>query len=541
MMVLKAEELAGRTIGNYLLLKMLGTDSMSAVFLAQNQDDPQERVALKVLTPAEFSTPQEEASFHERFLQQALATQKMHHEHIWPLWDYGATDHIFYMVMPLLTGSTLAEKLANEPELMPLEEVARYLNQLASAIDYAHQQGIVHGDIKPGNVLIDEEGNAYLVDFGIVHLFDNMPNSLPANSGNPIAPGSPNASNQVPANMTGNETIYGTPAYMAPEIFKGEQIRPAADIYSLGVLLYQLVTGKLPFTADTTNLVSTQQPYQMPPSPRSLRPDLPEPAEAVMLKALAMQPADRFASASALATAFDAGIKAQWVEGLQPVPLIVPLVAGNTQAEEPTVPDVVPVPENPDQTNPLVLSPALASTLADIPLADQPTQANPLPVVPPPASPQNFPLVLLWGAVVLAAVVLLALILLTSPVLSSSSNSNTPSTPTTTSPSTSGGSGGSGALTPTTQPAGGSAPSAGATPASTPLPASTPGTTSPAAPGVPGGSPVPIPGNTPPTTNPGITPLPTTPPPPVNPQPTTAPPTPAPPAPPAPAMPTPTP
>lgn len=507
---MKAEELVGRTIGDYLLLKMLGKSSISAVFLARRVDDSQEQVAIKVLTPSEISTAEEEASFQARFLRVAEAAQKMHHEHILPVWDYGVADHIFYMIMPLLTGETLAEKLANEQESMPLEEVARYLNQLASAIDYAHQHGVIHGDIKPSNVLIDQQGNAFLVDFGILHLFDSGPYAL----------------DEASTNLTGNGKIYGTPAYMAPERFKREQVKPAADIYSLGVMLYQLVTGKLPFTADTPILVGMKHLNERPPPPRSLRPDLPEPAEAAILKALAKQPTDRFESASALDTAFDAGIKGQWVQGLQPVPSIAPPKADDTQVEQPTVADVIPVPEDSAQPNPLVLSPALASSVADMAVADHPTQANPTPAASPQGRWRNFPIWLLWAAVVIAAVVLLVRLLQASA--SSTSTQTTTPAPASTAGGPGGGGGGAGSApggvaTPTLQSGGGvGLPTVGATPTPALLPTPTPMTTPPAA--VPGASPTPMPGNIPPPTPPAVTPLPTAPPPANPPPPITPPP-----------------
>ena len=498
-MAMKAEELVGRTIGDYLLLKLLGKSSMSTVFLAQRVGDPRERVAIKVLIPSEVSTAEEEASFQARFLRVAEAAQKMHHEHILPVWDYGVADHIFYMVMPLLTGATLAEKLANEQEPVLLEEIARYLNQLASAIDYAHQHGVIHGDIKPSNVLIDQQGNAFLVDFGILHLFDSGPYAI----------------DEASTNLTSNGKIYGTPAYMAPERFKGEQVKPATDIYSLGVILYQFVTGKLPFTADTPMLVGMKHLNEKPPPPRSLRPDLPEPAEAVILKALARQPADRFASAPALTAAFDAGIKGQWVDALQPVPSMAPPKVNDTQVEQPTVANVVPVPEDPAQPNPLVLSPALAPSIADMAVAGQPTQANPTPATSHQGRWRDFPIWLLWGAVVIAAVVLLVRLLQASA--SSTSTQNTTPRPASTVGGPGGGGGGAGSApggvaTPSVQSGGGvGLPPVGATPTPALLPTPTPMTMPPAA--VPGASPTPMPGNIPPPTPPAVTPMPTAPPP----------------------------
>ncbi len=505
-MITKAEELVSRTIGDYHLLKMLGKGGMSTVFLAQHVEDAQEKVALKVLASSAVEAPEELPSFQARFLREAEATQKMHHEHILPVWDFGSAGNIFYMVMPLITGGALSEKLANEQWPMPLEEVAEYLNQLASAIDYAHQHGVIHRDIKPSNVLIDEQGHAYLVDFGILHLFDSGPYAI----------------EDAPTRLTSTGKLYGTTAYMAPERFKGEQAEPANDIYSFGVMAYLLVTGQLPFKADTPILMGMKHLNEMPPPPRSLRPDLSEPAEAAILKALAKRPADRFTSAAAFAAAFDAGIKGQWVEGLLPLPSMAPPTPDNAAVKQETLEDVVPVPEDP---NPLVLSSALASSLADLPVADQPRRTRPAPGVPPRARSQNLPIVLLWGAVVLVAVVFLLLlvpelpqVLSLSPRPTPTPTATTPTTPTTPSGTSSGSSGASGAAVPTPTSAGVSGPPPTATPTLASLPTPTPG----AAPKVtptpattpqptPAASPPPPVGVTPPAsqpTPPGVSPPP---------------------------------
>jgi len=339
-----AENLLGQQIAGYRLLDILGRGGMSLVFLAELLDNPQERVAIKVLMPSHATIPDELNSFQTRFLREAQTVHQLHHEHILPVLDYGEADDILYMIMPIITGGTLAELLALKRDPLPLAEIADYLNQLASAIDYAHQHGFLHRDIKPSNVLLDKQGGVYLVDFGIAHLFDS----------------GLYATDQAPTTITTTGKIYGTPAYMAPERFKGEQAGPATDIYALGILLYQLVTGQVPFKADTPIAIGMKHLNEVPLSPGLLRPDLPEPAEAAILRALAKEPVGRFATATALAEAFDAGRKGEWEAQLAPV---------------------VPLAEGPFQSNQLVLGPAYPFVNSEVPVADGLTQANPSPLV----------------------------------------------------------------------------------------------------------------------------------------------------------------
>jgi len=310
---MRAEHLLDHTIAGYRLLEILGRGGMGIVFLAQRLDNPQEQAAIKILLPPEFSTTSESAAFQGRFLREAQALLQLEHEHILPILDSGEEeDGLFYMVMPLISGGTLAQKLTGTPEPWPLPEIASYLDQLASAIDYSNQHGMVHRDIKPSNVLLDALGKLYLSDFGIVRLFDS--GAL--------------ASEEAPTTLTTTGKIYGTPAYMAPERFRGEPAEPATDIYALGILLYQLVTGQLPFEADNPLALGMKHLNEQPVPPRALRPDLPEPAEVAILKAMDKRPAGRFSNASALAVAFSTGLKGEWVEELLP---LVPVLAVSSQ------------------------------------------------------------------------------------------------------------------------------------------------------------------------------------------------------------------
>lgn len=301
---MNAEYLLNRTIAQYRLLEILGQGGMSVVFLAQHTEDPQDMKAIKMLLPSGSVAGDEFATFQARFKREAQAVHQLHHEHILPVLDYGEEeDGLFYMIMPLIAGGTLTQLLASTSEPLPLDEIASYLNQLASAVDYSNQHGMVHRDIKSSNVLIDENKNAYLSDFGIVRLFDSSHLVL----------------DETPRTLTATGKIYGTPAYMAPERFQGEPAEPATDLYALGILLYQLVTGQVPFEAGNALALGMKHLNEEPVRPRALRPDLPEPSEAAILKALAKQPAERFTSASALAIAFETGLQGEWVTELLPL------------------------------------------------------------------------------------------------------------------------------------------------------------------------------------------------------------------------------
>src|SRR5579859_576181 len=201
-MLTKAEDMVGRTIAGYRLLKVLGRGGMSTVFLAERirpvdsqHSDPTEggptgeggstrdeggwekQVAIKVLYPSYLVTPEEFAGLQSRFLREAQAAHQLYHEHILPVLGYGKEDDISYMVMPVVSGGTLAQMLATRQGPFPLEQIADILNQLAGAVDYAHEHKLIHRDIKPSNILVERDdpaypwGKLYLADFGIVHYF----------------------------------------------------------------------------------------------------------------------------------------------------------------------------------------------------------------------------------------------------------------------------------------------------------------------------------------------------------------------------------
>lgn len=269
---------SGQFLGSYELLERIGAGGMGTVYRAFHAAMKRE-VAIKVL-PEELAHNPEHLA---RFNREAETSTKLEHPHIVPVYDYGTIDGISFVVMRLLTGGSLAQRLAQKGT-PTLHETNQVIQQLASALDYAHREGVVHRDIKAGNVMFDRQGNAYLTDFGIAKL-------LNATSG-----------------FTATGISMGTPSYMAPEQWKGQEPSAQTDIYALGVLLYTMLTGKLPFEAPTPFALMDKHLNELPPAPHVVVKDLPESIAPVIEKALAKRPSDRYATAGALSEAFMAAI-----------------------------------------------------------------------------------------------------------------------------------------------------------------------------------------------------------------------------------------
>lgn len=223
-------------------------------------------VAIKVL-PHEFMHNER---FLGRFQQEVRLIARLEHAHILPVYDYGESEGIPYLVMRYLDAGTLKDRI--QAGSIPLPEVDRYFTQLARALEYAHEQAIIHRDIKPTNALVDKSGNLFLTDFGIAKLVESS----------------------VHLTLTG--AVTGTPAYMSPEQARGQQIDPRTDIYSLGIVLYEMLTGRVPFDADTPMAVILKKIEATLPPPSVFKPDIHPAIEAVLLKALAKEPAQRFAT-----------------------------------------------------------------------------------------------------------------------------------------------------------------------------------------------------------------------------------------------------
>lgn len=274
------EDLTGVQLGPYRVVAPLGEGGMATVYRAY-QPSVDRYVALKIL-PRHFARDPE---FVGRFQQEAKVLAKLLHPHILPVHDYGESDGYTYIAMPFVETGTLADLLQGGP--MPMAQIERIISQVGGALDYAHSQGVVHRDVKPSNVLIDSSGNCLLTDFGIAKMVEGT------------------------AQFTRTGGIVGTPAYMSPEQIRGEALDGRSDIYSLGVVLYEMATGRPPYRAETPPAIFVKHLHDPLPLPRSLNPALPEAVERVILKALAKDPAGRYATAADMVMALGAAISAE--------------------------------------------------------------------------------------------------------------------------------------------------------------------------------------------------------------------------------------
>ena len=278
--------LTGKTLGKYRLVEKLGQGGMAQVYKAY-QPDLDRYVAIKILHP--HLTGDED--FAERFRREARAVAALEHPHIVRVYDFDADEGVAFLVMEHLEGVSLKSHLHDldcREERMDLEEVVRIVGALADALDHAHRQGVIHRDLKPSNVLITASGRPVLTDFGIARMVDATV-------------------------VTESGGTLGTPAYMSPEQGRGEPGDARSDIYALGILLYQLCTGRVPFDADTPYAIILKHITAPLPPPRSICPELPESVERVILKALAKDPDDRFQSAGEMGRALRAAIEAPQV------------------------------------------------------------------------------------------------------------------------------------------------------------------------------------------------------------------------------------
>ncbi len=267
-------DLTGSTFGSYKLVGLIGRGGMASVYRGY-QESIDRSVAIKVL-PHEFL---HDPNFAQRFIAEARTLARLTHPAILPLYDFGTANDVPYIVMPLMTNGTLADKVSRGP--LSAAEVIRLFTPIADALDFAHSQGIIHRDIKPSNILFDQRGQPFLADFGIAKAIE--------------------ASSQ----LTGTG-IVGTPDYMSPEQARGETIDGRSDVYSFGVMAYQCLTGDTLFKATTPIGVILKHATEPPPPIRQARRDLPQGVEEVLNKVLAKRPAERFATAGEFIKAFAA-------------------------------------------------------------------------------------------------------------------------------------------------------------------------------------------------------------------------------------------
>ena len=265
--------LIGRTIGGYRIVSQIGKGGMATVFKAY-QPSLDRYVALKIMPP--YYAEQDD-TFLKRFRQEAKAIAALRHPNILVVIDYGEEEETTYIVMEFVEAGTLTELLGKP--IAPTQ-MSGLVGQVAGALDYAHMEGIVHRDIKPSNILLPKPDWPLLTDFGLAKIVGG-------------------------SQLTQSGTIAGTPAYMSPEQGRGEKVDSRSDIYSMGVVLYEMATGVVPFHAETPMAVVVKHIIDPLPMPRSKNPDLPEQIERIILKSLAKDPADRYQTAAELGKALD--------------------------------------------------------------------------------------------------------------------------------------------------------------------------------------------------------------------------------------------
>ena len=266
-------ELSGTMLGPYHLLDIIGKGGMATVYRA-HQASMDRDVAIKVMSLDLADEPE----FATRFKHEAQIIARLQHPHIVPVYDFGTESRrLTFLVMRLLPGGSLGDELRKGG--LSTERVIELTRQIASALDYAHQRGVIHRDLKPTNVLLDEQGNAYLTDFGIAKMI----------GGSTIT------------GVTSPGSVMGTPTYMAPEQWRSEPVDARTDVYALGVIVYQMLLGQVPFSSETPHGLMYQHLDSEPPSPRTIKPGLPMGIEPVIRKALAKSPNERYASAGDLA------------------------------------------------------------------------------------------------------------------------------------------------------------------------------------------------------------------------------------------------
>jgi len=255
----------GQMIGAYQIVEQIGKGGMATVF--KGYHPAMDRyVAIKALL-YQFATSEE---FIGRFRQEVRLIANLEHPNILPVYDYGEFENVPFLVMRYLDSGTLKDRMDGSSLTLP--EIDHYIVQLADALQYAHDQGVIHRDIKPSNVMLDQNDRIFLTDFGIAKLVEGSPQ------------------------FTATGAITGTPDYMSPEQAQGLTIDARSDQYSLGIMLYEMLTGKVPFDAETPMAVILKQIQDPLPPPSLMMPNLHPAIEAVLLKMLSKNPELRFFS-----------------------------------------------------------------------------------------------------------------------------------------------------------------------------------------------------------------------------------------------------
>jgi serine/threonine protein kinase len=268
----------GQIVGKYRILDWIGQGGMATVYKAWDLERKR-LVALKALFPFLTNDP----SFRARFEREAKILHRLRHPNIIPVLDFGEQEGLLYLVMPFITLGSLRDRLEEGP--VSVEQGSKIIHQIASALQFAHDRKIIHRDVKPSNILVDDDFNAWLSDFGFARMHD------------------------ASMSITGS-SLVGTPAYMSPEQILGHTTTPSSDQYALGVVLYQLATGHLPYEADTPMGLALKHATEPLPRPRAVNPKLPDAVEEVIIRALSKDGNYRYPTVTAFSDAFQAALYA---------------------------------------------------------------------------------------------------------------------------------------------------------------------------------------------------------------------------------------
>lgn len=325
--------LEGTSLGRYRLQRRLGRGGMGEVYLAID-DRMRREVAIKIVSSTQ-------TDYAERFSREAQAMGNLRHEHILPAYDYGEQEPWHYLVMPYVKHGTLADLIKSQGGPLDLDYAGELLQQIAGGLQYAHQRGLIHRDIKPSNILLRDDHYAYLADFGLARALEGG------------------------GDLTQTGTLLGTPEYMAPELAEGPAGK-SSDIYALAIVLYQMISGRVPFRGDTAISIFWKQIRDFPRPPSRFNPDIPKAVDRVLMRALDKDPANRYPTPHALAQAYQEAI-----DGLEEMPALY----DTSESEE--EPEQAPRPARREPSRPPVRTPIRPPAERLYLAGERPVQASP--------------------------------------------------------------------------------------------------------------------------------------------------------------------